>query len=99
MPNIDYSADAFRTYQKAVGATLDKNTGLLKITSKQYSALKNLDFKIGSETYSLTPNAQIWPRSLNKDLGGEDGSIYLIVSDLGTHAGQGLDFINGYAFL
>jgi hypothetical protein len=72
---------------------------MIKITSKQYSKLKNLDFKIGANTYALTPNAQIWPRSLNTDIGGEAGSIYLIVSDLGTPSGRGLDFINGYAFL
>lgn len=57
-------------------------TGLLKITSAQYSALKPLNFKIGSTTYALSPNAQIWPRSLNADIGGTSGSIYLIVSDV-----------------
>lgn len=93
------ATDCFRKYQKAIGANVDKKTGMIKITSKQYSKLKNLDFKIGANTYALTPNAQIWPRSLNTDIGGEAGSIYLIVSDLGTPSGQGLDFINGYAFL
>lgn len=96
----DCSADYFKKYQKAVGGgEVDKTTGLIKITSKQYSNLKNLDFKIGKTTYSLTPNAQIWPRSLNTDIGGHPGSIYLVVSDLGTTSGKGLDFINGYAFL
>lgn len=49
--------------------------------------------------YTLTPNAQIWPRSLNTNIGGTAGSIYLIVSDLGSNSGGGLDFINGFAFL
>lgn len=49
--------------------------------------------------YTLTPNAQIWPRSLNADIGGTAGSIYLIVGDLGSDSGEGLDFINGFAFL
>jgi hypothetical protein len=91
--------DSFTKYKNAVGATLDSTTGLLKISSQKFSNLKNLDFKIGTHTYSLTPNAQIWPRSLNTAIGGQAGSIYLIVSDLGSPSGQGLDFINGYTFL
>lgn len=47
----------------------------------------------------MTPNAQIWPRALNSDIGGSAGNIYLIVGDLGTPSGQGLDFINGLTFL
>ena len=78
---------------------MDQTTGLLKISDSQYSNLKPLSFKIGGESYDITPNAQIWPRSLNSDIGGTSGSIYLIVSDLGSPSGQGLDFINGYAFL
>ena len=50
-------------------------------------------------TYELTPNAPIWPRSLNTDIGGTAGNIYLIVNDLGSPSGRGLDFINGYRFL
>ena len=50
-------------------------------------------------TFELTPDAQIWPRALNTQVGGTAGNIYLIVSDLGTPSGQGLDFINGMAFL
>jgi hypothetical protein len=92
-------ADAFDAYQKATGGVLDGTTGLLKITSKQYSALKPLDFVVGDQTYSLPPNGQILPRALNTQIGGTRGSIYLIVSDLGTPSGQGLDFINGFAFL
>jgi pepsin A len=100
MANCPVFSDYFKKYQEAVGGgDVDKATGLIKITSEQFSKLENLDFKIGQNTYTLTPNAQIWPRSLNTDIGGEKGSIYLIVSDLGTASGQGLDFINGYAFL
>lgn len=94
-----HPADAFAKYETATGATPDGATGLLKITAAQYSQLKNLNFKIGTQTYSLTPNAQIWPRSLNTQIGGTAGSIYLIVGDLGSPSGQGLDFIDGYAFL
>jgi hypothetical protein len=45
-------------------------------------------------TYDFTPNAQIWPRSLNSILGGDPSKIYLIVSDLGSSFGTGLDFIS-----
>lgn len=36
---------------------------------------------------------------MNSQIGGESGSIYLIVADIGSAIGSGLDFINGYAFL
>ena len=90
--------DAYNKYKKATGATLDSTTGLLRITTSQYNSLKNLDFSIGGSTYSLTPNAQIWPRSLNSTFGGEEGKIYLVVSDLGSESGQGLDFISKHTY-
>ncbi|KAG1860799.1 acid protease [Suillus subluteus] len=93
------ASDAFSTYQTATGAVMDETTGLLMITSSQYAKLQALTFKIGSKTYDLTPNAQIWPRSLNADIGGSSDNIYLIVSDIGSDSGSGLDFINGYTFL
>lgn len=73
-------------------------TGLLKITSQQYANLKNLTLKIGDHSYDLVPNAQIFPRALNKLLGGHPDSIYLVVGDLGSNT-PGLDFIDGYVFL
>ncbi|KAG2144624.1 aspartic peptidase domain-containing protein [Suillus clintonianus] len=96
---IYIATDAFDKYQSATGATLDGTTGFLRITSTQYSALKNLDFNVGSNTYVLTPNGQIWPRALNIYIGGSSSSVYLVVNDIGTTSGQGLDFINGYTFL
>ncbi|KAG2076957.1 acid protease [Suillus decipiens] len=93
------ATDALAKYQSATGATLDDATGLLVISSARYKALKNLDFHIDKERYTLTPNAQIWPRSLNSQIGGTSGLIYLVVNDIGTTSGQGLDFINGYTFL
>ena len=44
--------------------------------------------------FELTPNAQLWPRSLNEDIGGSADGIYLIVGDLGSNSGEGLDFIS-----
>ncbi|KAK0208939.1 aspartic peptidase A1 [Desarmillaria ectypa] len=93
------ASDAFARYRSATGATLDSNTGLLRITSSQYSNLSSLFFKINGVSYELTPNAQIWPRSLNTAIGGSASAIYLIVNDIGTNSGEGLDFINGYTFL
>ncbi|KAG7452252.1 aspartic protease [Guyanagaster necrorhizus] len=93
------ASDAFAKYKTATGATLDSSTGLLRITSSQYSSLSSLFFNINGVSYELTPNAQIWPRSLNTDIGGSSSAIYLIVNDLGTNSGEGLDFINGYTFL
>ncbi|EGO00886.1 hypothetical protein SERLA73DRAFT_159520 [Serpula lacrymans var. lacrymans S7.3] len=93
------ASDAFSKYESATGGSMDQTTGLLKISSAQYSALSPLNFKIGGTTYALSANAQIWPRSLNTALGGDANSIYLVVSDIGTESGSGLDFINGYTFL
>ncbi|KAG1904485.1 aspartic peptidase domain-containing protein [Suillus fuscotomentosus] len=93
------ASDAYAKYQSATGGTPDTATGLLLISSSQYKALKNLNFHIGSETYALTPNAQIWPRSLNSYVGGSSNAIYLMVSDIGTPSGSGFDFVNGYTFL
>ncbi|KAJ7467842.1 aspartic peptidase A1 [Mycena galericulata] len=93
------ATNALTKYQKATGGVLDNATGLLKITSAQFAALSNLDFVIGGITYALTPNAQIWPRSLNTAIGGTASGIYLVVADLGSDSGEGLDFINGYTFL
>jgi hypothetical protein len=76
-----------------------RTTGLLTLTASQFENLQSLFFDIGGVQYELTPNAQIWPRSLNSELGGSAGAIYLVVSDLGTQSGQGLDFINGFSFL
>jgi cathepsin E len=47
----------------------------------------------------LTANAQLWPRSINSLIGGTAGGIYIIVGDIGSDSGSGLDFINGQTFL
>ena len=56
-------------------------------------------FCFNQTTFDLIPNAQIWPRNLNSQLGGTAGDIYLVVGDLGNPSGSGLDFINGQSFL
>ncbi|KAG1736329.1 aspartic peptidase domain-containing protein [Suillus lakei] len=93
------ATDAFDKYQSATGATLDQNTGLLQISLDQYNQLSSLYFTIGGVAYELTPNGQIWPRSLNSAIGGTTDSIYMVVADSGSTSGSGLDFTNGYCFL
>ncbi|EIM87136.1 family A1 protease [Stereum hirsutum FP-91666 SS1] len=93
------ATEAFNRYVEATGAKQDAPTGFYTITAAQYGALKTLNFKIGGATFGLTANAQIWPRSLNSAIGGDPGTIYLIVRDSGAKTGSGLDFIDGQAFL
>ncbi|OAX40083.1 acid protease [Rhizopogon vinicolor AM-OR11-026] len=90
---------AYVAYKSATSSTLDQPTGLLRITTAQYHAMYDLNFNIGSNTYALTPNGQIWPRSLNTYIGGSSRSIYLVVNDIGSPGAAGPDFINGYTFL
>jgi hypothetical protein len=89
--------DTFNTYMNATGGVFDQDTGLYEITEDQYNALEDLVFNIGGTDFALIPNAQIWPRSLNAVIGGEEGKIYLVA--VSTEPVNGLDFINGYVFL
>jgi cathepsin E len=93
------ASNGFSAYQKATGAVLDATTGLASLTSAQFKNLKSLEFIAGGTTFTLTANAQLWPRSLNTAIGGTASQILLIVNDLGTPSGEGLDFINGMTFL
>ncbi|KAG2075396.1 aspartic proteinase from Irpex Lacteus [Suillus decipiens] len=94
------ATEAFDLYKAATGGEYDPVTELLVISLDQYDALQDLKFIIEAQTYTLNPNAQIWPRSLNTRLNGEASSIYLIVRDIGTAIGEGdYDFVNGYVFM
>ncbi|KAF8167357.1 aspartic protease [Crassisporium funariophilum] len=93
------ATNGFTKYRTATGGVLDSTTGLLRITAAQFSNLQSLFFTTGGATFELTANAQLWPRSLNADIGGIASRIYLIVNDLGSNSGEGLDFINGFGFL
>ncbi|KAI0643937.1 acid protease [Trametes meyenii] len=93
------ATDALQRYQRATGAVFDNATGLLRLTQAQFAKLQSLFFTINGVTFELTANAQIWPRALNTAIGGNANSVYLIVGDIGTRSGQGLDFINGLTFL
>jgi len=93
------ASDAFAAYKTATGAVLDTKTGLLTVTKAQLAILKPLDFTIGGVKYSLTANAQLWPRSLNTAIGGAAYNTYLVIADLGTKSGSGLDIILGQAWM
>ena len=90
--------DAYNRYVKATGANVDNATGFLYISPGQYQNLESLFFEIGGSAFELTPNAQIWPRSLYNAIGGEKDRVYLVVQNLGQ-AMPGLDFICGMAFM
>jgi hypothetical protein len=92
-------SDAYNEYKSATGATYDNNSGLLMISSDQYANLSSLYFNIGGVPYELTPNAQIWPRSLNVASGLSADGIYLIITDIGSNSGSGEDFVLGHCFL
>ncbi|KAG2365178.1 hypothetical protein BDR07DRAFT_1470528 [Suillus spraguei] len=85
------ASDAFEQYQTATGGVHDEITGLLTITLTQYMALQNLNFHIEDQIFSLSRNAQIWPRPLNYELdeNADLNAIYLIVKDIGTKSGMG----------
>ncbi|KAL5518792.1 hypothetical protein ACEPAH_475 [Sanghuangporus vaninii] len=93
------ASDAFTRYRTATGGVADRNTGLLRLTTAQFANLQSLFFTTNGNTFELTANAQAWPRSLNTAIGGNTNSVYLIVNDLGSNSGSGLDFINGFTFL
>ena len=97
------SADAFGKYQEMTGAIKDDTTGMLTITPQQYDNLQDLTFNIGGRSFTLTPNAQIWPRSRNNLLpvAGRSDAIYLIVTELSEAAASavGFHFIIGYTFM
>jgi len=93
------ATNGFNKYKSATGGVIDNTTGLLRLTTAQFNKLQSLFFVTSGGTFELTANAQLWPRNLNADIGGTAGTIYLIVADLGSNSGEGLDFINGFAFL
>ncbi|PSR84188.1 hypothetical protein PHLCEN_2v5476 [Hermanssonia centrifuga] len=93
------ASDAYEAYQKATGAVEDQRTGFLTLSKEQYGNLQPLNFNIGGNTFALSANGQIWPRSLNTAFGGDEDSVYLVIGDLGSQSGDGFDFINGYTFM
>ncbi|KAJ7058017.1 acid protease [Mycena amicta] len=93
-------SSAFNTYMQMTGATMDDATGLLCVTDDQYENMQSLMFNINGVEYELTKNAQMWPRSQNSMLGGDEKKRYLVFANMGDlKTEDGLCFINGYALL
>ncbi|KAJ7921942.1 aspartic peptidase domain-containing protein [Mycena leptocephala] len=88
--------DGFLRYRQPTGAAINPNTQLLTVPSM--NNLQNLVLVVAGGSFPLSPNAQIWPRALNTAIGGQAGKIYLVIADLGTTSGQGLDFMLGMTF-
>ncbi|KAG6329190.1 hypothetical protein ID866_9898 [Astraeus odoratus] len=86
---ISLPDDAFEAYQLATGANVAHNTWLT-ITRDQYNNLGTLSILIGDQSYDLSPNAQIYPRSL------PDEQILLVVKRMDPDAG--MDFKLGSTF-
>ncbi|KAG6330475.1 hypothetical protein ID866_8616 [Astraeus odoratus] len=89
---IKIVSDAFLAYLSATGSTLDSD-GWPTLTQEQYNNVRTLSFVIGGHSYDLSPNAQIYPRSLY----GE--TIFLVVHDQLRSSGSGVDFTHGYPFV
>ncbi|KAG2364840.1 aspartic peptidase domain-containing protein [Suillus spraguei] len=93
------ASDAYERYRIATGGIVNAANGLLQITKANYNRLYALKFYIGEEIYDFNRNAQIWPRSLNHVVNGNENDIFLVVKNLDRTSGAGYDFINGYVFL
>ncbi|OJT12452.1 Polyporopepsin [Trametes pubescens] len=93
------ASDALQAYTAANGAVFDDDVGLYRLTPAQFADLKSLFFNIHGVVFEFTANAQIWPRALNGAIGGSPDFVYLIVGDIGSQSGSGLDVVNGMAFI
>ncbi|KAJ7834081.1 family A1 protease [Mycena leptocephala] len=78
------------------GAAINPNTQLLTVPSM--NNLQNLVLVVACYRIVLMVCVEIWPRALNTAIGGQAGKIYLVIADLGTTSGQGLDFMLGMTF-
>ena len=90
--------EPYNLYVKEAGGVYDETTGL-RIFEEQYKDLKSLFFTIGGTRFESIPNAQIWPRALNTNIGGQENSIYPAIIDIGTDRAGSLDFMMGIAVL
>ena len=88
------ATDSFNRHKTATSAVVNSTTGLLHLTSAQFSKMAYVNHsqlmewtlsqsKKSQNTQELTANAQLWPRSLNTFIGSTAGKIYLIIGDLG----------------
>ncbi|KAH9934562.1 family A1 protease [Epithele typhae] len=88
------ATDAYKTYMNLTGAVPDSSTGLLSLTPAQFGNLQSLFFHIGDTLIGRASSAQ-----LNAAINGTSSLVYLVVADMGSSSGDGLDFIDGQTFL
>jgi len=62
-----------------------------KSSTNSLLQIQSLFFKIGDTNFEFTAEAQTWPKALNSIIGGDADSTYLVVADMGSQLGQGLD--------
>ncbi|KAG6329917.1 hypothetical protein ID866_9171 [Astraeus odoratus] len=84
--------DTFVAYRSATGAAIDVFDANNRLTISQalYDNLQTLSILIGSQSYKLSPNAQIYPRT------SPDAHIFLVVACLSSDSSLG--FKLGSAF-
>jgi hypothetical protein len=61
---------------------------MLSLTNDQFENLQPLNFIIGGQTWALSANGQIWPRSMNTALGGDNDHVYLVIGDVSDLCAQ-----------
>ncbi|KZV75451.1 family A1 protease [Peniophora sp. CONT] len=93
------ATDIYHEYAMKTGGIRDEATGMLIITEEQYEELESMYFIINGTTFELTPDAQLWPRTLNTNVGGGADKLYLAMGDMGTNSTRGFSFTIGYTFL
>jgi hypothetical protein len=82
---IYLAADVYDHYVNMTRAVLDPDTGFLKIAAADYPQVVNLLFRPGvhsGSSFTITRNAQTWPRALNTWIGGSASVIYLAIADV-----------------
>lgn len=93
------ASDYFSQFQSATGGTVDSTTGLLEIPSSSYSSLTDFEITVAGTSFNLSPSQYIIPQSEVSNYGGNPGSYYSYIGDVGSNSGSGLDFIYGQKFL
>ncbi|CUA76459.1 Polyporopepsin [Rhizoctonia solani] len=90
---------AFRAYAGSIpGSRIDPTSELLEIPEASLNRMKSFYFVINGRSYELTPDAQIWPRRLNRFMKGKQGAYYSVISSLNGSDGQ-IGFVMGYVFM
>lgn len=80
---INLTRSGFAEYKKKTGAV--EKQGLLVLNAAQYQKLESMWFTIGGKDFEITKDAQLWPRSQNKQEGFADDDYVLCIADSGDN--------------